>query len=476
MMTHPLVSHATYDPDDNKLRIYPTDIDQRFEREDWEQLCKDHGFTKAYKQGCYFAVWSYRRKQFTVEWAGEIVREGSTLSERAEARALRFDQHAINRYNDSNAYLRTAQSYAEQSSQPILIGHHSERKVEVAEKRRKSAEKQAIKNRDTANYWLQKATGVERHVNRMQSRRVIEGRIESILKDMRHFQRQINHANKMAETWGKVADGLTDQSKLKDYVVWLAGCYFEHGRSLPATTPFTYDNIKEDINLLDDDEVKDHVCRTIELAWIEVASSARLSENIDHCLNRLAYESAKFGTTEWYTDNITAAVLQTFARKHGADKPKACKTEDDYWELETKAPLPIHWGGNLSVSKTDEEWREFMNELDYCPPPKAPAKPPILNFIIPSDTLAVKQWGSIKHMRQIKMTKADYSAVYSEQRGVTIHEHGDFRIKFCIDPSTKEAGKPWSGEWVVVFLEDSKVHPTPDTITVPHLHGDEHEL
>jgi len=468
MTNHSHFSHATYDPDDNKIRMYPNDIDDRMEREDWEKLCRQMKFQKAYKQGCYFAVWTYARKEFAVSWCGEIVREGSTLEERATARALRFDQHAMNRYADSNTYLRSAQQYAEQSNnQPILSGHHSERKMETAEKRRKSAEANAIKNRETANYWLQKATGVERHANRMQSRKLVEGRIETILKDMRGYQRRINHANNMVEQWGTLAICKLEGRQLHAYVKHLAGNHYDYGAAIPANCEFTYDNIKEDIHLLNDEEVRDHVCRTIELAWGDVVSSPYLNESIEHCLNRLAYESGKFSNTPWYDGNITAAVIQTFARKHGAEKPKARKTEDDYWELETESPLPIHWGGNVSVSKTDDEWREFMNDLYYEVPQKAPAKAPILNFEIPGGTLSVKQWGNINKMRQIKMTKQEYMNVHSDQRGVTMHQSGTFRVKFCKDPNTREAGKPWSGEWCVVLLTDSKVHPIPEVLTTP---------
>ncbi len=73
------------------------------------------------------------------------------------------------------------------------------------------------------------------------------------------------------------------------------------------------------------------------------------------------------------------------------------------------------------------------------------------------DSIRGESWGSIRIFKQIELTKAEYSAIYSDYRGVKVSECGTFRFKICKDLKNKT----YSGSWFAVFLTDSKIHSTP---------------
>lgn len=77
------VERVTYDPDDNKLRIYSG----RVSRELYDFLCGrgGQGWNRAYKQGCFFATWTPVREDAALallEAAGleDIEDEDTTLT------------------------------------------------------------------------------------------------------------------------------------------------------------------------------------------------------------------------------------------------------------------------------------------------------------------------------------------------------------------------------------------------------------
>ena len=87
------------------------------------------------------------------------------------------------------------------------------------------------------------------------------------------------------------------------------------------------------------------------------------------------------------------------------------------------------------------------------PAPKA-KKPPILNF--KAGYLKGHSWGNVRTFRQIELTKAEYSEIYCDYRGVKLTECGQFRFKICKNP--EQSG--YDAEWCAVLLTDSKLHPT----------------
>src|SRR5258707_186667 len=137
---------ATYSPEDNKLRLYATG---RLPAEVYARV-KSAGFKWAPKQQLFFApMWTPERADLLFELCGEIGDEDTTLVERAEERAERFEEYSDSRADDANRAREHVEQIGQrfEFGQPILIGHHSEKKA------RKDAEKIVTGMRKAVRMW-----------------------------------------------------------------------------------------------------------------------------------------------------------------------------------------------------------------------------------------------------------------------------------------------------------------------------------
>ena len=119
---------ATYSPDDNKLRLYAV---SRLDPETYKKV-HDAGFRWAPKQALFVApAGTPGREDVLLSLAGEIEDEDSTLAERQEARAERFTGYSGKRASESAQALDEVERLAAMipPGQPILVGHHSERRA-----------------------------------------------------------------------------------------------------------------------------------------------------------------------------------------------------------------------------------------------------------------------------------------------------------------------------------------------------------
>ena len=119
---------ATYSPDDNKLRLTAS---ARLDAATYERV-KAAGFAWAPKQEQFIApMWTPGRADLCIELAGSIDDDDGSLMQRAEDRAERFEGYEDNRRSDANnaheAVCRIADGIP--LGQPILVGHHSERRA-----------------------------------------------------------------------------------------------------------------------------------------------------------------------------------------------------------------------------------------------------------------------------------------------------------------------------------------------------------
>jgi hypothetical protein len=119
---------ATYSPDDNKLRLSAS---SRLDAETYNRV-KDAGFKWAPKQEIFVApMWTPAREDLLIELAGEIEDDDKTLTERAEERADRFEDYSDKRGREAASAQEGVQAIAGrfEFGQPILVGHHSERRA-----------------------------------------------------------------------------------------------------------------------------------------------------------------------------------------------------------------------------------------------------------------------------------------------------------------------------------------------------------
>ncbi len=435
---------ATYSPEDNKLRLY---ANRRLDAETYAHV-KEMGFKWAPKQELFVAPkWTPAREDFLIELADEIEPEMTTLAERAEAKAERLDALADKRDRESNAFMRAADdlSQAFYMGQPILVGHHSERKARKTQERMHNAMDKSVRAAKSVQYWQWKAAGVERFANMKNNPRVRANRIKTLLAELRDHQRALNHAALCVKVWEKATSDETI-AKLSGMRLKTGDlCYWDHQRAFRDGS-MTAQDLRE-TSMRNAQKILDSETRR---RWI------------DHILNRLAYERDLLGPVERYEGEITSVILQGFAREHGAHKPNAEVNETGF-KLTSSAPLPLHIANAESLDLSADDWRDLMQAVGYVVPNKKPTLPPILNFRAGNRKIVAATgniYGRKDAFRQIELTKVQYSKIWQDLRGTRTSACGLFRFKICKDPTSTEAY--YMRPWVAVFLTDSKEHPAPD--------------
>lgn len=428
---------ATYSPEDNKLRLYAS---SRLDAETYQRV-KAAGFVWAPKQELFVAPkWTPGREDLLVELAGEIEPEEMTLAERAQAKAERLDNLAHKRHREANAFQRAAQQLSEAFSggQPILVGHHSERKAMKTKERMDAAQTKAVKAAKLADYWLYRADGVEAHANYKNDPRTRARRIKTLLAELRDLQGNLNNCHAALAFWDRVTDDETI-IKAANY-----GKFTKFG----------------DYGALQRGEKTPQGLRAERVeAYQKALDSGYWERWISHILNRLSYERELLGNVPRHEGELRETAIQMFAREHGAEKPKATATDFGF-VLESPVPLPAHIGQGKTLELSPDEWRDLMRDCGYSiPDVKRNEKVSIVN--VKAGAIMVNRFGKQQAIPVVEMTKAEYGKIYAEQRGTFTSADGTFRVKVCPNPRT-DVPRYMAG-WCAVFLTDSKVHPTPDS-------------
>jgi Domain of unknown function (DUF3560) len=196
---------ATYSPEDNKLRLYST---SRFDPETYARV-KAAGFIWAPRQQLFVApAWTPHREDLLLELCEEIGDEDTSLVHRAEERSERFHEYSESRSEDADRAEKAVAAIAENIpfGQPILIGHHSERRARRDAERIHDGMSRAVRMWDTAKYWTDRAEGALRHAKYKERPDVRARRIKGLEADKRKQERNIAEAEKFLAAWRK--DGL----------------------------------------------------------------------------------------------------------------------------------------------------------------------------------------------------------------------------------------------------------------------------
>lgn len=196
---------ATYGPEDNKLRLY---VSERLDPETYERV-KAVGFSWAPKQELFVAPkWTPEREDLLLDLAGEIDDEDTPLAERAAERAERFDGYHDKRSTEADSAREYVQQIAGrfEFGQPILVGHHSEKRARKDAERIENGLRKAVRLWDTASYWESRAERVVRHAAYKANPRVRANRIKTLEAEKRSHQRDIDKAQQRAESWRTIAD------------------------------------------------------------------------------------------------------------------------------------------------------------------------------------------------------------------------------------------------------------------------------
>lgn len=195
---------ATYSPDDNKIRLYAS---SRLDAESYQRV-KAAGFRWAPKQELFFATWSPGTEDLAAELAGEIEDEDRGLVERAEERAERFDGYSERRLADAESARRAVAAIADHIpfGQPILVGHHSERRARRDVEKIRAGMSKAVKMWETSHYWTARAESAIQHAKYKELPSVRARRIKTLEADKRKRERQKAEAETWLRLWTACGD------------------------------------------------------------------------------------------------------------------------------------------------------------------------------------------------------------------------------------------------------------------------------
>lgn len=191
---------ATYSPEDNKLRLYasarlPEDVYRRV---------RAAGFIWAPKQELFVApAWTPDREDLLTELAGEIGDEDTSLVERAEQRAERFEDYSEKRAAEADRAHDTVSAIADNIplGQPILVGHHSERRARKDAEKIENGMRRAVNLWKTSEYWKDRAAGALSHAKYKELPAVRARRIKTIEADKRRQEKAIEQARLFLKLW-----------------------------------------------------------------------------------------------------------------------------------------------------------------------------------------------------------------------------------------------------------------------------------
>lgn len=220
---------ATYSPDDNKLRLYAT---TRLDPETYTQV-KAAGFRWAPKQDLFVApMWTPEREDLLLSMADEVGDEDTSLIDRAEDRAERFDEYSDKRAADAEQAHAGVAAISDNIplGQPILVGHHSEKRARKDAQRIENGMKKAVKMWETSEYWTRRAAGAVAAAKYKERADVRARRIKKIEAARRKSIKETERAETFAGLWARVlegkpflkarADGTTPSPR--DAALWLA--------------------------------------------------------------------------------------------------------------------------------------------------------------------------------------------------------------------------------------------------------------
>jgi len=259
---------ATYSPEDNKLRIYPA---YRLDKAEYYQL-KEAGFKWAAKQELFVApMWTPDREDIALEFCGEIEDEDTSLVERAEFRADRFQGYSENRLKDAESAKKVVDSIASNIplGQPILVGHHSEKRARRDAKKIENGMRKAVKMWETSGYWKARAKGAIRHAKYKERPDVRARRIKKIEAQKRKCKKQIKESRQWLNVW------LTPTILTKQRAMFVANYCYVSGMWSD----------------LDQGKITAREARNKHVPMLE-RSIAYNERWIEHCKNRLIYEKA----------------------------------------------------------------------------------------------------------------------------------------------------------------------------------------
>lgn len=264
---------CTYDPADNKLRISAV---SRLPKDLYERV-RAAGFIWAPRQEIFVApMWTPEREDLALELCGEIDDEDTSLVDRAEERAERFEGYEERRTADATSAHAAVDRITSgiPLGQPILVGHHSERRARKDAEKITNGLRRAVKLWETAEYWKRRAAGAVRHAKYVERPDVRYRRIKGLEADARKHEKTKKESEHYLALW--LRSDLT----------------FELAKKIA-----NYDRVRMGTwSGLDDGTMTAEQARGVNVPLHE-QSIARCNRWLAHLANRITYEKAMLGET-----------------------------------------------------------------------------------------------------------------------------------------------------------------------------------
>lgn len=306
---------ATYCPEDDKLRLYVG----RVPREEYEALRKE-GWTSTPKQDCDFvAVWTSRREDTALSYAGVILDEDQGPEDRAADRAERFGDYRDKRLGEATGH---ADRY---DSGPSVHGYQSEARAERSAARHDRIGGRAVNAWDKAEYWTHRTAGVISHALHNSSPGVRMGRIKTIEKELRDLQRAEAAYRSRYKTCTAIlaeSDPAKAHRRAYDFANQVSqGSHYHHPRE-ESRTKWDRENGASLYSLMtqENDPISGHEAATL---WFvgqidpesEAWKATRTARALRHCELRLAYEMQMLGDQGGRAELLEMEVGGTFGGK-----------------------------------------------------------------------------------------------------------------------------------------------------------------
>ncbi len=395
---------ATYSPEDNKLRLYPS---SRLDSATYERV-KAAGFKWAPRQELFVApMWTPAREDLLMELCGEIGDEDTGLVERAEERADRFEDYSDKRAHDASAARNAVQAIGQrfEFGQPILVGHHSERKARKDAERMENGMRRAVQMWETSEYWKQRAAGALRHAKYKELPAVRHRRIKGLEADKRKQERSKQEAEMWLKLWLE-CEAEQDAELQKAVALRIAGMCWLHlprkegDREDWSHTPTAYDALNGSHSNLYAPRTLAEVIEAAKKTY--PATVAHCDRWIAHYENRIAYERAMLDEQgglkaegfdiqpggrvlvdgEWLVvmrvnkkggqiNSVTTNARYVRVRGIEEIKDYRAPTEEDAAKVKKAAKLPplVNFPGEGFIEMTAEEYKR--KPADYKHPHRA---------------------------------------------------------------------------------------------------------
>lgn len=136
---------------------------------------------------------------------GDIGDEDTSLVERAEQRADRFEDYSDSRASDAQAARAGVEAIAGNIpfGQPILVGHHSERRARKHADKIENGMRRAVSMWETADYWKSRAAGALNHADYKALPAVRARRIKGLEADKRKQTSYRDDAQNCLAFWSR---------------------------------------------------------------------------------------------------------------------------------------------------------------------------------------------------------------------------------------------------------------------------------